>query len=85
MKISIRLIENNNEIIANCPELDINCYAADKNEALRRIRDVIHFYVDSARELGLSVETLQELSIEGEPGDLNLGEPVASGRPYSIN
>lgn len=66
MKISIKLIEHQNEIIANCPELDINCYGSDKDEAIRRIKRVIHFYINSARELGLDVEKLSEISIEGE-------------------
>ena len=66
MKITIKLIETENEIIATCPELDINCYGSDKEEASRRIQSVIHFYVDSARSLGLDVEQLSEISFEGE-------------------
>ncbi|MBN2158731.1 MAG: hypothetical protein JW807_04995 [Spirochaetes bacterium] len=66
MKLSIKIIQSQDEIIANCPELDINCYGADKDEAIRRIKKVINFYVDSAKELGLDVEALSEISIEGE-------------------
>ena len=66
MKITIKLIQTGNEIIATCPELDINCYGSDKEEASRRIQSVIHFYVDSARSLGLDVEQLNEISFEGE-------------------
>lgn len=66
MKLSIKLICNQNEIIANCPELDINCYGSDKKEAIRRIQNVINFYVDSAKELGLEVESFTEISVEGE-------------------
>ncbi len=66
MKLSIKLIQNHEEIIANCPELDINCYGSDKDEAIRRIKNVINFYVDSAKELGLDVESLTEISVEGE-------------------
>lgn len=66
MRISVKLIENGHEYIANCPELDINCYGANRNEAVRRIKSVIHFYIDSARELGLDVETLNEISVEGD-------------------
>jgi hypothetical protein len=66
MKISVKLIEHNDEIIANCPELDINCYGSDKSEAVRRIKRVINFYINSAKELGLDVENLGEISIEGE-------------------
>ncbi len=66
MKLSIKLIRNHDEIIANCPELDINCYGSDKTEAVRRIQNVINFYVDSAKELGLDVESFTEISVEGE-------------------
>jgi predicted RNase H-like HicB family nuclease len=65
MNISIKLINNGSEFIANCPELDINCYGADKNEAMQRIRKVIAFYIESARELGLDINPLKNISIDG--------------------
>lgn len=71
MKITIKLIQSESEFIATCPELDINCYGSDKEEAARRIQSVIHFYVDSARALGLDVEKLNEISFEGESVDQN--------------
>ncbi|HOO72213.1 MAG TPA: hypothetical protein PK926_10665 [Spirochaetota bacterium] len=74
MKISIKLIENNNEIIANCPELDINCYGSNKDEAIRRIGSVINFYINSAKELGLDVENLSEIVIDGEKKSIILHE-----------
>lgn len=61
MNISIRLIENGDEFIANCPELDINCYGSNKEEALRRIKAVISFYINSAKELGININSLEEL------------------------
>lgn len=66
MKISVKILHNRDEIIANCPELDINCYGSDKDEAVRRIKKVINFYVESAKELGLDVESLTEISVDGE-------------------
>ncbi len=66
MKITIKLLDNEQEVIASCPELDINCYGSDRNEAIRRIRNVIQFYIESARELGLDVENLYHISVEGE-------------------
>ncbi|MBN1495564.1 MAG: hypothetical protein JXA07_02270 [Spirochaetes bacterium] len=84
MKLSIRLIPNHEEIIANCPELDINCYGSDKAEAIRRIKKVIYFYVDSAKELGLDVESLDEISVEGEP-DLPLAEGDNGAPTNTIN
>ena len=65
MNISIKVIDNGSEYIANCPELDINCYGSDRDEAIRRIKEVINFYVSSAREMGIDVLPLKELSIEG--------------------
>lgn len=65
MNISIKVIDNGSEYIANCPELDINCYGSDRNEAIRRIKEVIHFYISSEKEMGLDVLPLRELSIEG--------------------
>lgn len=62
MNISIKLIDNGSEYIANCPELDINCYGSDKDEAMRRIRVVINFYINSAKELGISINPLKDIS-----------------------
>ena len=65
MNISIKLIENGLEYIANCPELDINCDGSDREEALRRIKAVINFYLNSAKELGISVNPSKDILIEG--------------------
>ncbi len=84
MKLSIKLIHNHKEIIANCPELDINCYGSDKEEAIRRIKNVINFYVDSAKELGLDVESLDEISVEGEK-DQSLDDIATCHHYHTIN
>lgn len=65
MNISIKVINNGTEFIANCPELDINCYGSDKNEAIRRIKEVIHFYITSAKEMGVDILPFKDLSLEG--------------------
>ena len=65
MNISIKLIDNGSEYIANCPELDINCYGSNKKEALRRIKAVINFYLNSAKELGISINPLKDISLDG--------------------
>ena len=65
MNISIKLIDNGSEYIANCPELDINCYGSNKEDALRRIKAVINFYLNSAKELGISINSLTDISIDG--------------------
>lgn len=84
MKLSIKLIQNQKEIIANCPELDINCYGSNRDEAIRRIKNVINFYVDSAKELGLDVESLNEISVEGET-EQTLDEMAACTNGHTIN
>ncbi len=66
MDISIKLIDNGSEYIANCPELDINCYGSDRDEALRRIKAVINFYISSAKELGISLNPLKDVSCDGD-------------------
>jgi predicted RNase H-like HicB family nuclease len=70
MNISIKLIDNGSEYIANCPELDINCYGSNREDALRRIKAVIHFYINSAKELGISLNSLKDISFEGDDIDL---------------
>jgi hypothetical protein len=84
MKLSIKLIPSHDEIIANCPELDINCYGSDRNEAIRRIKKVINFYVDSAKELGLDVESLTEISIDGDSNQ-PLSEAMEQSQTHTIN
>jgi hypothetical protein len=65
MKLSIRIIELENECIANCPELEINCYGSDRDDAVRRIRNVLQFYISSAQELGFDVEEFDAMILEG--------------------
>ncbi len=84
MDISIKLIDNGSEYIANCPELDINCYGSDKNEAVRRIRKVINFYLESAKELGLDINPIKDLSIEGEQNVFITSDP-AQANTETIN
>ncbi|MFH0976714.1 MAG: hypothetical protein V1874_13100 [Spirochaetota bacterium] len=66
MKLSAEVIKSEKEFIARCPELDINCYGTDKNEAIRRLKNVIQFYINSAKELGLQIDGFIALSINGE-------------------
>ncbi len=76
MDISIKLIENGNEYIANCPELDINCYGANEDEAMRRIKEVINFYIDSAREMGISITPLKDKNAFMTPRYHEAGDTV---------
>jgi len=84
MRISIRLAERNNEIIANCPELDINCYGKNKEEAVKRLKSIIHFYLDAAKTFGLDIEKPQAIAIEGET-NYDLTDSFIFASPESIN
>ena len=78
MNISIKLSNNGGEYIANWPELDINCYGSNENEAVRRLKDVINFYIHSAKELGIDINPLKNISIEGNE-KIFLIDPAISG------
>ncbi len=66
VKIHVKIIKSGKDIIANCPELDVNCYGNSKDEAVRRLVHVLQFYIDAALELGLDVEQLETVMIDGE-------------------
>ncbi len=68
MKINIKIVKTENEFIANCPELDVNCYGPSRNDAVRRIVSVLQFYVEAAQEMGLDVERLDSVMIDGDKG-----------------
>ncbi|MDA3901640.1 MAG: hypothetical protein PF637_14110 [Spirochaetes bacterium] len=66
MNISVKLLKNDDRFIATCPELEISCYASSQTEAKHRIKEVISFYLHSAKELGLEVEQFDSLMINGK-------------------
>ena len=63
MKLTVEIVESNSEFIAVCPELDINCYGSNRNEASRRIKNVIDFYIDSAKEMGLQLNKVDGINV----------------------
>jgi len=84
MKITIDLIQQENEFIAVCPELDINCYGKDKPDAVRRIHNVIDFYIQSAKELGFDVNEFKEISFADNSYYLD-GIPSGDDTPFREN
>jgi hypothetical protein len=66
MKISVTLIKQEDGVIANCPELEISCYASNATEATNRIKKVISFYIDSARDMGIEVQDFDEVLVDGQ-------------------
>lgn len=84
MKLSIQVIELEREYIANCPELEINCYGADRSDAIRRIQNVLQFYISSAQELGFDVENFDSMAIDGE-ADCLISHKHIQQAPESIH
>jgi predicted RNase H-like HicB family nuclease len=84
MNISINLLKSENEFIASCPELEINCYGKNKIEAVRRIKNVLQFYMHSAKELGLDIENIESFTIDGQIAKLNQENNIVN-IPHAIN
>lgn len=66
MKFNIEIVKTKEGHLATCPELEINCYADTQDSALRRIKEVIKFYIHSAREMGFEVNTSDSFLLDGE-------------------
>jgi hypothetical protein len=66
VKITVKIFQAGQEYIANCSELDINCYGPSKNSAIQRLVRVLQFYIDAAKEFGLEVERLDSITVDGE-------------------
>ncbi|HPB82311.1 MAG TPA: hypothetical protein PK200_09775 [Spirochaetota bacterium] len=66
MKITVKIFQTGREYIANCSELDINCYGSSKSSAVQRLVRVLQFYIDAAKEFGLEVERLDSITVDGE-------------------
>lgn len=66
MKVSVQLFRKNDKFVATCQDLEISCYGSSRNEAVQRFKKVLSFYMDSAKELGLDVESFDSLVVEGK-------------------
>lgn len=47
-----------NTFIATCPKLNIYTYGKTLEKAISRLKEVINFYIESADELGMTLEEL---------------------------
>ena len=65
MDISIKIIDCGSECIATCVEFDLNCYGKNKEEAMQRIKHVIIFYINSAKDIGINIEPVLKISMDG--------------------
>lgn len=55
--------DRNNGYIASCPKLDIYSYGNTVDKAVSRLEKIVNFYIESAKELGV---TLEELCLNGK-------------------
>jgi predicted RNase H-like HicB family nuclease len=59
MEYSIEIFKGkDNTYIASCPKLDIYGYGESIDHAIDRLRNIFNFYVESAQELGITLEEL---------------------------
>ncbi len=66
MEFRIKITQSDNKFIATCPELDANCFASTREDVIRRIKEVIKFYISSAKEMGFDVDSAENMTIAGE-------------------
>jgi predicted RNase H-like HicB family nuclease len=50
--------EGNDSYIATCPKLNIYGCGRSVEEAVARLKKIVNFYIESAEELGISLEEL---------------------------
>ncbi len=59
MYFSIDVYRKDTEtFVASCPELDIFSYGPTLEVAVNRLKKIVHFYMESADEMGMSLEEL---------------------------
>lgn len=44
--------------MARCPELDVCSYGGSLEEAVERLKQIVNFYIESADEMGMTLEEL---------------------------
>ncbi|HAV42533.1 TPA: hypothetical protein DCX15_00750 [bacterium] len=58
MELAIEVFRDggNNNYIASCPRLEIYTYGHTVNTAISRLEKVVNFYMESAKEMGVTLE-----------------------------
>ncbi|MEW6095973.1 MAG: hypothetical protein AB1567_05555 [bacterium] len=56
--------EGEQAYLASYPKLQIYSYGKTVQESISRLKEIIKFYIDSANELGISVENLCNVPLE---------------------
>lgn len=58
MRLTIQVFKSGKNYVANCPEFDVYSFAATKEKAVWRLKKVCSFYIDFAKEAGISFDEL---------------------------
>lgn len=56
MEVQIELDQEKDVFRASCPSLDIHCFGLSQGQALVRLKLVMQFYMETARERGLEID-----------------------------
>ncbi|MBU0567061.1 type II toxin-antitoxin system HicB family antitoxin [bacterium] len=65
MDLSVEVYrDKDNTYVASCSKLDVYSQGETLNRAVNRLREIVNFYVESADELGLSLEELCGANVE---------------------
>lgn len=58
MEYKIEIFKDKEKFIASCPQLNVFSYGKTKEKAIFRLEKIVSFYIESAQELGISMEEL---------------------------
>ena len=73
-------LNKDNKYIATSPELNVFSYGETANSAVERLDKIVKFYMESAEELGV---TLEELGLKGEKQDKPLAGLSVPARTFN--
>ncbi len=85
MKLPIEIFkEGDASYIVSCPRLEIYSYGNTVNKAVQRMKEIVKFYVESADQLGISLEDAcgvsDELCLHVEPCSISENPPIQKSR-----
>ncbi|MBI4777942.1 type II toxin-antitoxin system HicB family antitoxin [Candidatus Desantisbacteria bacterium] len=85
MKLPIEIFkEGDASYIVSCPRLEIYSYGKTVNTAIQRMKEIVKFYVESADQLGVSLEDAcgvsDELCLQVEPCSILEKNPPQKSR-----
>lgn len=80
MKVKFRaeFFEENNVIVALCPELNVSSFGETMEEAQRSLQEAVTAFIETCEELGTIQEVLEEAGFCLKAGLWASREPVAT-------